>query len=391
MGEDVSKVAAEIVETLRSPDLRLAIVFADWQLDSARLAHDLTRGLAPAPVIGGTTIGVIADGAPRFGTPAAVGIGFYGDWIRVGVGVAHELSASALPRSRDAVQQALSALRRTNETLDPERHVGVTIFDGKCGAEESFCIGSAVAAPQIRFVGTAVATEMASERRPFVFVDGHARTDSAVVVVIESQIPFHAVTSAHLMPTTIKTVVTSVASGGRVISELDGRPAAQRFRELIESLGDQIDPKTPSEYSFARYVDNTPYVRSLTHVDDRGIHLASGVEPGHVLRVMRPGDLIGTTQRDLALAAERVGGTMSAFLAFSCIARHWEAAARGITSDLADAYAMYPTVGTWSFGEQSGMLLVNHTLTGLALGEPSESSARGSARWRVASHQAGEP
>jgi hypothetical protein len=40
---------------------------------------------------------------------------------------------------------------------------------------------------------------------------------------------------------------------------------------------------------------------------------------------MRSGDLIGTTRRDLAAAAERVGGTMAALLAVSCIGRHVEA------------------------------------------------------------------
>jgi hypothetical protein len=82
---------------------------------------------------------------------------------------------------------------------------------------------------------------------------------------------------------------------------------------------------------------------------------------------MRPGDLIAQTRNDLAATAERVG-QISALLAFSCIGRHWEAAARGIEKPLAQAYAAYPTIGFQSFGEQTGMLLVNHTLTGLAIG-----------------------
>ena len=60
---------------------------------------------------------------------------------------------------------------------------------------------------------------------------------------------------------------------------------------------------------------------------------------------------------------------MSAFLAFSCIGRHYEAAARGLEAELGRAYAAYPTVGFQSFGEQAGMLLCNHTLTGLAIGK----------------------
>jgi hypothetical protein len=91
------------------------------------------------------------------------------------------------------------------------------------------------------------------------------------------------------------------------------------------------------------------------------------VEPGHVLRVMTSGDLVATTRRDLSSAAARVG-SMAALLAFSCIGRHWEANARALDRALAAAYAAYPTTGFQSMGEQTGMLLVNHTLTGLAIG-----------------------
>jgi len=78
------------------------------------------------------------------------------------------------------------------------------------------------------------------------------------------------------------------------------------------------------------------------------------VEPGHVLRVMRPGDLIGSTRRDLATAATRVGGSVAALLAFSCVGRHAEAASRGTSHELAAAYAAYAAVGCHSLSEQSG-------------------------------------
>ncbi|HEY0192403.1 MAG TPA: FIST C-terminal domain-containing protein, partial [Kofleriaceae bacterium] len=120
--------------------------------------------------------------------------------------------------------------------------------------------------------------------------------------------------------------------------------------------------------AFARYIDGIPYVRSIYRIAGERLILASAVEPGHVLRLMRPGDLVRTTQRDLATAAERVGGTMAAFLAFSCMARHTEVVGRAGARELAATYAGYPMVGFQTLSEQSGMLLVNHTLTGLAIG-----------------------
>jgi hypothetical protein len=361
-GMDGARVAAELARELAGADLKLVVVFADWRIDPSTLAHELQRALSPAPVVGCTTIGVI--GADKDATAAA--IGFYGDWLRVGIGVAPELPKSALARGRDAVRHAASALGTTVEALDPERHVAFTLVDGSCGHEEAFCIGSAAAAPQIRFVGGSAATELGSTRRSYVWATGEALADAGIVVVLESERRFEALTSSHLKPTAAKTVVTGAT--GRTIDELDGRPAVGRLRELIAGLGGTLDEAQPSEYSFARYVDGSPYVRAMLRLDGQRIHLASAVEVGHVLRLMSTGDLIGQTVHDLAETQTRVGGKIEALLAFSCIARHWDAATRKLDHELAAAYQTYPTTGFQSYGEQTGLLLVNVTLTALAIG-----------------------
>jgi hypothetical protein len=361
-GTDAQLVARELASSIAGDGLRLVVVFADWRIDPTTLARDLQRALSPAPVVGCTTIGVI--GGPEGSTARAVGL--YGDWLRVGVGVAPELPKSALARGRDAMSHAAAALGTTASALEPSRHIAFTLVDGSCGHEEAFCIGSAAAAPQIRVVGGSAATELGSSRKAFVWAMGEAVADAAVVVVLESELPFEPVTSSHLRRTEAKTVVT--AASGRTIDELDGRPAAERLRALVSELGEQLDEQRPSSCTFARFIGGTPYVRSMTRISGTRIQLASAVEAGHVLHVMRPGDLIGKTRRDLATAAARVGGEIAALLAFSCIGRHWEAAARGQEHALAAAYTAYPTTGFQSYGEQTGMLLVNHTLTGLAIG-----------------------
>lgn len=357
-GEDAEQVARAIVDGLRAPDLAFVFVFSDWRLDPNTLGKLPSRELG-VPVVGGTAIGLITP-TPTQGM-TAVALGFYGSAVKFGVGVATDVPKSPIPKTREAVREAAKALGTTVERLDPARHVGVMIVDGKCGAEEACCIGSAAAAPQIRFVGGCVD----SARKPVVWAAGEVVSDAAVVIVIESALPFAVVQSTHVVPTNIKTVVT--AASGRSIVELDGFPAASRLASLVNHLGPLGAPRT--QYSLARYVDGIPYVRSIANIEGECLQLASAVEPGQVLRIMQPGDLIGQTVRDLAEAELKVNG-MTAFLAFSCIGRHWEAIARGIDGELSLAYAAYPTVGFQSFGEQSGMLLCNHTLTGLAIGSP---------------------
>lgn len=353
-------MAADLATGLAGADLRFAVVFADWRIDPSVLARELQRAV-PAPVVGCTTIGVI--GATAGATAAAMGL--YGDWVKVGIGVAPELPKSALARSRDAVRHAATTLDSRIEQLDPRRHVAFTLVDGTCGHEEAFCIGSAAAAPQIRMVGGAAATELGSTRRAYVWATGEAFCDAGIVVVLDSSRSFEAVTSSHLVPTAAKTVVT--AAQGRTIDELDGRPALERLRELVSDLGGRLDEARPSEFSFARYVDGVPYVRSMLRLEGTRIHLAAAVEAGHVLRLVQPGYLIDQTATDLRATAERIG-PLEALIAFSCIGRHWDAQARGLERELAATYALYPTTGFQSYGEQTGMLLVNHTLTGLAIG-----------------------
>lgn len=363
-GRDPGELASALIDRLAGPELQIAFVFCDRRLGPGVL-DGVQRGL-PAPVVGCSGHGVIGARWPG-ADPAVVALGLYGDWLRLGVGVARELSRGALTRSHDAVQQAAGALGTTADALEPGRHIAITLIDGRYDREEAFCIGSAAAAPRIRFVGGCASTDLDASAPTWVWANGEALSDAGVVVVLDSDQPFHAVTSAHLVPTELKTVVTAVS--GRVIEQLDGRPAAPRLRQLIASLGGKLDEPRPS-HAFARYLDGVPYVRSLYAVTGDHLVLTCAVEPGHILRVMQPGDLIGTTRRDLATASTRVGGSIAAFLAFSNLGRHAEAVARGTDRELAAIYATCPAVGFHSLSEQSGMLLVNHTLTGLAIGAP---------------------
>jgi hypothetical protein len=374
-GRAPDDLARALADRLAGSDLRIAFVFADRRLDPAALAG-VHRELG-APVVGCSASGVIGP-RPAGVELGVVGLGLYGDWVRAGIGVATDLSGAALTHSHDAVHRAAAALGTSADALEPGRHVAITMIDGRYDREEAFCIGSAAAAPRIRFIGGCTSTDLdhgdgsamrtsQTSMQTSVWVNGEVLTDAGVVIVLESDLPFHAVTSAHLVPTELRTVVTAVS--GRVIEQLDGRPAAPRLRQLIASIGDRLDEPRPA-HAFARYINGVPYVRSLHEVTGDHLILTCAVEPGHVLRVMQPGDLLGATRRDLATATTRVGGSIAAFLAFSSTARHDEAVARGADRELAAAYAACHAAGFHTPSEQSGMLLVNHTLTGLAIGAP---------------------
>jgi len=128
-----------------------------------------------------------------------------------------------------------------------------------------------------------------------------------------------------------------------------------------------VDDPVAASYPFATYIGGEPYVRSVMRIEGNSLAMATAFEPGAVLRLMRAGDLVGTTDRAFTSASHEVG-EIGAVIGFSCGARHVEATARGCRAELARVYDRVPMVGFHSNGEQVGPLMVNHTLTGLVIG-----------------------
>lgn len=365
-GHDTSQVARQLAEQLAGAPAALVLAFVHHRHALAAITRALEQ-VTSAPVVACTTTAVIGSAAPEgegASEPGAAAIALAPDWARVGIGVAAELGRNAVANSRAATHAAAAALGLAPGQLDPERHVGISLFDGRGGHEESFCVGSAGAAPQLKFVGGVAWAEPGVAN---VAVGERELPDGGVVVLLESARPFRAISSVHVEPSPLRCVVT--ASHGRRILELDGFPAVSRYRRLLAELG---APAAPFEtlvpgYPLAMYLRGTPYIRSIRAVQGEVLELTSAIASGQVLRVMCPGDLVGSTARDLAAVSESLSG-LGLFLAFSCISRRRDAANRNRQGELAAALGRYPVAGFDSHGEQFGMVLVNHTLSGLAIG-----------------------
>jgi hypothetical protein len=366
-GRDPRAAANELRDAIGDIEPTLVVAFASWRVDPDSAADALAEAFAPAPVIGCTSHGELAAGGDHEGSIAALAIA--SPRLRVAPALAADLRRSVLRSSRAAVIDAAALLDTTPDALDPRRHVAMTFVDGRSGFEESFCLATAATAPHIRFVGGSASDGYGPEPRTRVFFGGRAHVDAGVVALIESDLPFAVIESEHMVPSQVRSVVTAADPERRRVLELDGFPAPGRYRKLVERLGGgEVDDVVASTFPFATYIGGRPYVRSVVKIDDDALVFAAAVDPGTVLRMMRPGDLVGSTSSALDAAAIEVGGELAAVIAFSCLGRHREALGRGDRAALGAAYDRAPLIGFHSFGEQIGALLVNHTLTGLAFG-----------------------
>ena len=369
------QVADDLAAALAPEPTALVIAFVSSELDPAAVAAAMKARMAPAQVVGCTSFGEIAG---PVASRTAVAVVLDGVRVKYGVALAPDLARGPIQAGRAAVSAAANAMNLVAEELDPARHVAITLVDGRSPMAEGFCLGTAATAPRIGFVGGAASDTRDVPRgngtandpqTAAVFHDGAAHRDAGLVVVLAPQGSFEVITSEHMIATPLRVVVTRADPSRRLVLELDGHPAARRYAEVIRAAGGNgpLDNALAARFPFAVYIGGRPYVRSVSGVAGDELRLAAAVDEGAVLRIMRPGDLVAQTRSALAGASSRLG-QLDAVLAFSCLGRHLEAQSRGASAALDDVYATLPVCGFHSFGEQSGPLLVNHTLAALALG-----------------------
>lgn len=336
----------------------------------ARMNRFLTETFGRVCEVLGATVFQMLQVAGRTNAAVTV-VAFERTWLRVGIGVASP-ELGPIAASMRAVTDALAALGRPADQLDA-RHAAFTLFDSASGREEAFCLGTTLVTRALPLVGGALATiDEARERagrNGQVWRNGELQTTLGVVVVCESARRITTVSSIHVEPTPLRTVVTSCV--GKYIDQLDGKPAAHRLAELLETQGttEAAQPRKPDlfRYPLGWYANGRALLRSIIEIEGERLVIAGTVTKGQVLRVMQPVDIVATTRRDLEAASVRVGGTV-AWLAFSCTERELETRGLQRVDALAKEYGHASCVGFESLGEQAGAMLVNHTLTALAIG-----------------------
>jgi len=361
-----SEAAEELAGALRQEGPTLVLLFASSHLDVDDLVRRLTDQLPGHEVVGCTTSGEIAP--TGFHQRSAVAMSLSGvEWhverIAPLSGFTHGLGTAAVERACAGIGV---------EPASPgDAVVGLVFIDGLQAAEEMLMASVGIAAPSLPVVGASASDDFAFEKT-HVFHDGGAHEDAAVFLTMRVPVPFQLLKQEHFRPTARKVVVTAAEPHRRRVTELDGKPAAQVYARLLgEPLG-ALARHARFLLPFSVMIRGEPFIRSVMRVEPEvGLHFACAVEEGVVLTLMRPGDLVTSTREGIAAARRAVGGEMAAMLAFNCLGRLFEARDGGYADRLEAAFLDCPVAGFHTYGEQYAALHVNHTLTGLVLGNGS--------------------
>ncbi|RAZ89325.1 hypothetical protein DPM33_19685 [Mesorhizobium hawassense] len=279
-----------------------------------------------------------------------------------------KLSSSGMDRITGEVA-ALRRLLRGRAGHDRAKNIFALCFiDGLSYAEEAVTSAIHWGLDDIPLIGGSAGDDLKFETTRLI-ANGKVASDSAIVVLVATEIPFHVFKTDNFIPTDEKLVVTASDPDHRVVREFNATNAAE---EYAASVG--IVPQTLTPLSFASHpvvvkVGGEYYCRSIQRMHpDGSLSFFCAIDDGVVLSIAQPKNMVEATRNALQDVEHRLGG-IDMILGFDCVLRRLDARNRQVFRDISELYRTNKVIGFGTYGEQYRSMHLNQTFTGIAFGE----------------------
>ena len=354
------RLIAQLLEQFAPLSSGVAGIFLFRQpcLDDDRLSKALA-GAFQCPVASCTTAGEILDG---YLEGSSVAIAFSSECFAF-----HQVSIPDLSSYDFRELQAEANRILEQPVLREASRFGVLLVDGLSASEETL-VGQIYQAFRLPLIGGSAGDDLRFERTR-VLCDGHYREGAATFTVVESLLPFDIFRVQHFEPSAQDLVITQSDPVQRIVSEIDGAPAARPLASLLGLKVEELTPQAFSKHPMMLQIGEDWYVRSIQKVNSDGsLSFFCAIDDGLPLTIASGVGLVET----LAQETERIKREFSRVyltLGIDCVLRRLEVQEKGLEGEVGSLFQRLKFAGFNSYGEQVHSLHVNQTLTAVVLGE----------------------
>jgi len=363
---DARDAAREFHAAVAQPDMALVVFFSSGQYDPGVLALELDRVFCGVQVVGCTTAGEFGPAGCRDWSIS--GASFPAASFTAASGSLKALQQFEVSEGRALARDLVQTLESVEPAAEPDNTFALLLIDGLSMREESVTCALQAALGERQLVGGSAGDGL-NFGKSYVYFDGSFHADSAVLVLVTTPLPFRTFKTQHFVPTSERAVVTEADGERRIVSEIDGWPAAEAYAYLTGASLMGLDPRSFSAQPMVVVIDGTNYVRSIQKANpDGSLTFFCAVEEGIVLRRARGVDLVGDLERAFAELRTLVGQPQLV-IGCDCVLRKLEIAERGLVDRVEAVFRENNVVGFNSYGEQYGGVHINQTLTGIAIAD----------------------
>ncbi len=343
----------------------LVIFFCSSHYNLDTMASELTQSFGDIPLVGCTTAGEF--GPKGYCEKSISGVSFPAEYCTAVIGRLDNLQQFSMIDGQSFAQRQRQKLEALAPRAKSENSFAFLLIDGQSVREEPVVHSLQNALGYIPLVGGSAGDDLRFENT-HVFHEGRFHSDSAVMVLATTSLPFHTFKTQHFVPGEGRMVVTEADPAARTVQEISGFPATEEYARLANIPVGDLSPDRFAESPVVVLIDGTDYVRAIQKAnDDKSLTFYCAIEEGLVLRKAQCVDLVEDLQKSLDHVSEKVG-PLQLVLACDCVLRGLEIRQKGLTEQVGNIFNDYQVVGFNTYGEQYGGVHVNQTLTGIAFG-----------------------
>ncbi|MGA3209592.1 MAG: FIST N-terminal domain-containing protein [Syntrophales bacterium] len=361
--QDEKKAVSEFQLAVQQPETEAVIFFCSSKYNMDVLGRELAKHF-DCPLIGCTTAGELSTFG--FQEEGIVGASLSSKELRI-----HRYTITPLSRFSLSEAGKMASTIRTHlslaEGFDRKRMFGFILIDGLSMLEETTIASLYTSCEGIPIIGGSAGDDL-DLKKTYIYDNGQFISDAAVFAVFETTLPFMTFKTHHFQPTDTKIVVTGADPKRRIITEINGEPAALEYARVLGLEPDQLTPTVFSENPLLLRIGGEWYVRSVQkHNTDNSLTMFSAIEEGLVLTIGKGVDITQNFMDQMTLFEKEIPQNRF-FILCDCILRKLEFNSRGIIGEMNRLLGGCSAIGFSTYGEQFNSIHVNQTLTGVVIG-----------------------
>jgi hypothetical protein len=347
------------------PDTALVIFFCSMEYDLEVLAEEMRRLFSGIQVVGCTTAGEIGPAGYR--EHSLTGASFPANSFNAVSGRIDCLRQFKIAEGQAFVQELLQSLESQAPQAKPDNSFALLLIDGLSMREEAVTRALQNALGKLPLVGGS-AGDGANFDGTYVYFEGRFHSDSAILILAATRLPFTLFKTQHFIATDERLVVTEADTALRIVKEINGLPAAQEYARVLSIDAHDLVPKRFAAWPVVVLIDGTNYVRSIQKANpDGSLTFFCAIENGLVLRVAKGVDLVENLEQAFSQIRAEIG-TPQLVLGCDCILRKLEIYQSSLTDRVGEVFMHNNTIGFNTYGEQFHGVHINQTLVGIAIG-----------------------
>lgn len=256
--------------------------------------------------------------------------------------------------------------RRTDEM---PQELAILLVDGMSGGEESLVASLTGGLGPVRIVGGS-AGDWRAFQQTHVFCGQQLRGRAAAVLcLLRSRMAMRPFSFNSARPSRTQMVVTRADPAERAVLRINDEPAAGEYARLLGCDPADLGPEMFATRPVMVRAGGRHFVRAIRGVGpDDALMFFGAVAEGMVLTLAEESDM--AAHLDASLSGLAAQGVPRLVLGFDCIFRRMDAESRQQMRPISDLLSRHRVAGFSTYGEQTGGMHVNQTLTGVAFYDP---------------------